>query len=190
MRHIKIARYLAVILMPLLASCAPVQQSSKLSQPTNTQLVAGIGDTVLSVSKEKNLPNAFGASDIFGRKTPTGMTTVQYLGVRKGKAIFKRQSVAIETGATTMNSTPLVIQNTQTATHSGVVGGTMYSGTSTTSAPPTIIPANTPQAQFLNQGAVEIAVDLKKTNKVMVVEGKKITIESADDTQVVYSISE
>jgi len=190
MIHTKITSYLAVILIPLLASCAPVQQSSKLAQPINTQLVAGIGDTVLSVSKEKNLPNAFGASDIFGRKTPTGMTTVQYLGVRKGKAIFKRSAVNIETGATTMNSTPLVIQNTQTTTHSGMVGGTMYSGTSITSAPPTIIPANTPQAQVLDQGAVEIVVDLKKAKKVMVVEGKTITIESADDTQLVYSISE
>jgi hypothetical protein len=89
-----------------------------------------------------------------------------------------------------MNSTPLVIQNTQSVTHSGMVGGKMYHGTSTTSAPPTVIPANTPQAQFLDQGAVEITVDLKKANKVMVVEGKKITIESADDTQVVYSISD
>jgi len=180
----------AILMITLLASCAPVQQSSRINEPTNTQLTAGVGDTVLTVSKEKNLPNAFGASDIFGRKTPTGTTTVQYLGVRKGRAIFSRQSLGIETGATTMNSTPIVIQNSQTTTHSGMIGGTMYSGTSTTSAPPTIIAPNTPQAQVLSRGAVELSVDLKKANKVLLVEGKTITIESADDTKVVYSISE
>ena len=51
-------------LMTLLAGCAPVQQTSHLSQSTNTQLVAGVGDTVLSISKDKSLPNVFGASDI------------------------------------------------------------------------------------------------------------------------------
>ena len=101
----------AMLLCVALIGCAPVQQTAFLSQPTNTQLIAGIGDTILNVSKEKNLPNAFGASDIFGRKTPTGKTIVQYLGVRNGSAIFRRHSVDIETGATTMNSTPLVIQN-------------------------------------------------------------------------------
>src|SRR5262245_16756867 len=108
-------KYLLMALMTsVLIGCAPVQQSSHLSQSTNIRLVAGIGDTVLSISEEKNLPNVFGASDVFGRKTPTGMTTVQYLGVRDGKAVFRRHSVAIETGATTMNSTPLIIPNTQT----------------------------------------------------------------------------
>jgi hypothetical protein len=182
-------RALITMLVTLLVGCAPVQQTANLSQPTNTQLVAGVGDTVLSVSKEKNLPNAFGASDIFGRKTPTGKTTVQYMGTRNGHAIFRRHSIDIETGATTMNSTPLVIQNSQTTTHSGMVGGMMYNGTSTTSLPPTVIPANPPQAQVLDQGNVEITVDLKKGPKQLIVEGKTLTIESADNTKLVYSIS-
>lgn len=173
-----------------LASCAPVQQSAHMSQKTNTQLVAGIGDTVLNISKEKNLPNAFGASDIFGRKTPTGLTTVQYLGVRNGKAVFRRRTVAIETGATTMNSTPLIIQNSQTTHTSGMVGGTFFNGTSTTSAPPTIIPPNVPQAQVIDQGNLDIFVDLKKTKKILIVEGKTLKIESADDSKLVYSIVE
>lgn len=189
MIYTKITRHLIILLLPVLASCTPVQHSSKLSQPINTRLVAGIGDTVLSISKEKNLPNAFGVSDIFGRTTPTGLTTVQYLGLNKGKAIFKRCSIVIETGATTMNSSPIVIHNTQTTTHTGIIGSAMYNGTSTASGPSAVIPPNTPQAQFFDQGAVEIAVDLNKGKKV-IVEGKTITVEHADDAQVVYSISE
>ena len=185
-----IINYFGIGCLFLLMSCAPVQNYNRISQPTNTQLVAGIGDTVISVSKEKNLPNAFGASDVFGRKTATGMVTVQYIGIKKGKAIFKRNYVDIETGATTMNSTPMVVQNSQTTSYSGFAGGTAYSGVATTSASPTIIPANTPQAQILDKGAVEIDIDLKKQEKVLVVEGKTISIISADDTKVVYSISE
>jgi hypothetical protein len=176
------------IFSAFLVSCAPVQQLSHLSQPTNTQLVAGVGDTVLNISKEKNLPNAFGASDIFGRKTPTGMTTVQYLGIRNNKAIFKRKSIVVETGATTMNSTPLIIQNSSTTTHSGMVGGTMYSGTSTTALPPTVIPAQTPQAQVLDQGTMEVSVDLNKKKRELIVDGKTIVIEKADNNKLVYSI--
>lgn len=183
-------RLLIISCTSFLISCTPIQQTSHLSQPTNTQLVAGVGDTVLNISKEKNLPNVFGASDIFGRKTPTGMTTVQYLGLNKDKAIFRRSSVYIETGATTMNSTPLIIQNSQTTVQSGMFGGTMYSGTSTTSLPPTVIPVHPPQTQVLDQGAVEILVDIGKNERQLIVEGKTITIESADNTKLVYSISE
>jgi hypothetical protein len=34
---------------------------------------------------KKNLPNIVGKSDIFGRTTPTGVETVQYMGVRDGR---------------------------------------------------------------------------------------------------------
>lgn len=189
-KHIIAGASLAAFVLSSLVGCAPVQHSNSISQQSNTELVAGVGDTVLDVTKEKNLPNAFGASDIFGRKTPTGRVTVEYLGVRKGKAIFKRHTVDIETGATTMNSSPVVIPNNQTTTHSGIVGGTMYSGTSTTYAPPTVIAPNTPQAQVLGSRTTELAVDLKKADRALIVEGKTLNIISADNSKVVYSISE
>ncbi len=113
-----------------MVSCSSIQHTTQLSQPVDIKLTVGIGDLVISLSKEKNLPNAFGKADILGRKTLTGMTTVQYLGVRNNKAIFKRKSVVIETGATTMNSTPLIIPNSSTTTYSGRISGTRYSGTS------------------------------------------------------------
>src|SRR5262249_23098777 len=139
-------QFLAVSLALTLAACADVQESSHIvGGRTGTPLTASVGDTVLRVSREKNLPNIIGKSDIFGRKTPTGVETVQYLGVRDGKAIFKRRTVNVETGATTMNSTPLVIPNTSTTTHSGSVnvygpggyGYGSYSRTSTTVGEPT-----------------------------------------------------
>jgi hypothetical protein len=141
----------ALILALLLCGCADVHERSHIvGGRTGTPLTASVGDTVLRVSREKNLPNIAGKADVFGRTTPTGGETVQYLGVKDGRAFFKRRTVDVETGATTMNSTPLVIPNTATTTHSGSVnvygpngyGHGSYSGTSTTVGPPTVIPAH------------------------------------------------
>jgi hypothetical protein len=63
---------------------------------TGTQLTASVGDVVLRVAREKNLPNIVGKSDIFGRTMPTGVETVQYLGAKDGKAFFKRRTVDVE----------------------------------------------------------------------------------------------
>jgi len=112
--------------------CADVQERSHIvGGRTGTPLTAGVGDTVLRVSHEKNLPNIVGKADIFGRTTPTGVETVQYLGVKDGRAFFERRTVNVETGATTMNSTPLVIPNTATTTHSGSVMFTVQTAMAT-----------------------------------------------------------
>lgn len=187
---LRIRNFAPVSILLLLMACASVQQTNRISQPLGTEIVAGVGDTVLNITKEKNLPNVFGKADLFGRTTPTGMTYVQYLGVHNNKAIFKRKSVFIETGATTMNSTPLLIQNSATTTHSGLVGSTMYSGSSTTALPPTIIPANPPEIKLLDQGAIEISVDLNKDNKQLFVEGTTINIIRADSSKLIYIILE
>jgi len=173
--------------LALLTGCASVQETGNLSQAVNTRLTAGVGDTVLRIAKEKNLPNAFGRADIFGRKTSTGMTTVQSLGVQDGKAWFKRHSLFVETGATTMNSTPLIVPNSATTRTTGMIGAMPYSGTSTTSLPPTIIPAHPPQPQAMDDGSLLIAVDLGQ-QKQFTVEGRTITIESADASRLVYMI--
>src|SRR5437588_7040352 len=112
----------ALILVLLLSACSDVQERSRIvGARTGTQLTASVGDTVLRVSREKNLPNIAGKADIFGRTTPTGVEAVQYLGVKDGRAYFKRRTIDVETGATTMNSTAIVIPNTTTTTHSGTV---------------------------------------------------------------------
>jgi hypothetical protein len=154
-RRVKtIPRLFPLLLSAALVSCADVQERSQIvGARTGTPLTASVGDTVLRVSRQKNLPNIAGKADIFGRMTPTGVETVQYLGVKDGMAIFRRRTVDVETGATTMNSTPLIIPNTATTTSSGSVniygpsgyGHGSYSGTSTASLPPTVIPAASPQ---------------------------------------------
>jgi len=189
----------AVILAVLLCACADVQERSHIvGGRTGTPLTASVGDTVLRVSREKNLPNIVGKSDIFGRKTPTGVDTVQYLGVRDGRAIFKRRSVNVETGATTMNSTPLIIPNTSTTTHTGSVnvygpggyGHGSYSGTSTTVGTPTVIPAHPPEPVVMDEGSLILMVDLSRKPAQLSVAGKTLTVLQADSSRLTYMLSE
>jgi hypothetical protein len=165
---------------------------------TGTPLTVSVGDTVLRVAREKNLPNVVGKADMFGRTTPTGVETVQYLGVRDGKALFKRRTVNVETGATTMNSTPLVIPNTATTTTSGSVnlygsggyGFGSYSGTSTTVGSPTVIPAHPPTPTVMDEGNLLLSVDLSRKPAQLSVAGKTLTILSADSSSLTYVLSE
>jgi hypothetical protein len=139
-----------------------------------------------------------GKADIFGRTTPTGVETVQYLGVRDGRAFFKRRTVDVETGATTMNSTPLIIPNTATTTHSGSVnvygpngyGHGSYSGTSTTAGPPTVIPAHPPAPVVMDEGSLLLSVDLSRKPAQLSVAGKTLTILQADSARLVYILAE
>ena len=150
-------------------------------------LVAGIGDPVITISSEKSLPNAFGKADIFGRTTPTGMMVVQFAGVDGNKVRFIRRGYSIETGATTMNSTPLVIPNTQTSTMNGYVGNVPVSATSSTSGPPIVIPAQTPDAKVMPQAQVVFEIDLAKERE-FVAGGKTIEIISATQGALKYRI--
>lgn len=178
-----------------LLGCGDVQERSHIvGARTGTPLTASVGDTVLRVARDKNLPNIVGKADVFGRRTPTGVDTVQYLGTRDGRAFFKRHTVNIETGATTMNSTPLIIPNIATTTQSGSVhtayGTGSYSGTATTVLPPTVIPAHPPPSMVMDDGSLLLSVDLSKNPKQLSVAGKTLTVIQADSARLVYMLSE
>ena len=178
--------------------CADVQKRSHIvGGRTGTPLTAGVGDTVIRVWHEKNLPNIVGKADIFGRTTPTGVETYN-LGVKDGRAFFKRRTVNVETGATTMNSIPLVIPNTATTTHSGSVnvygpngyGHGSYSGTSTTVGTPTVIPAHPPTPVVMDEGSLLLSVDLSRKPVQLSAAGKTLTILQADNARLLYVLSE
>ncbi|MBC7102438.1 MAG: hypothetical protein H5U13_04320 [Parvibaculum sp.] len=103
----------AMLFTAQVQACAPVEHTAKITQPVDQVLYAGIGDSIITINTEKSLPNAFGQADVFGRTTPTGMITVQYLGSEGKVARFVRRAVDINTGATTMNSSPIVIPKAQ-----------------------------------------------------------------------------
>ncbi len=91
------SRALVFLAFATLTACAPISYSGHVEQPTGRNLEAGIGDTVMMIKTVKSMPNAFGRADIFGRTTPTGMVSVQFLGVQGNIAKFVRHGVDIET---------------------------------------------------------------------------------------------
>lgn len=172
----------------LISSCGTIEQKSSIAQPIGEVRLAGIGDVVLRLTTEKNLPNAFGKADIFGRTTPTGSTTVIFEGVQSGRAIFSRKSVDIDSRATTMNSSPVVVSNTSTTTHSGNIGGMPYSGQSTTSGPTYMIPPNTPEPVYFERSRNIVAVDINKLPQGFVVDGIMIKVISVEPLAVRYML--
>jgi hypothetical protein len=103
-------RYRMLMIATLSLAACEMQETARLAQPTEQQLVARPGDTVLSIVKEKTLPFEWGGADLLGRKTNTGLTTLQYRGVEYDRAVFKRRTVLMESDATSFkpNKVPKV----------------------------------------------------------------------------------
>jgi hypothetical protein len=171
----------------LVVACAPITPSIEITQPVGEVLHAGIGDTVLTVNQRESMPNAFGRADIFGRTRPTGMVTVQFIGLEGTIAKFVRNGIAIDSGLTTMNSTPLILPNSSTSYTSGNVGGTPIYGTTTTYGTPTVIPADPPPQSIVPQDRLLLQVDTSKERTVLVA-GKIIEIIDVSPTILTYRI--
>jgi len=173
----------------MLVSCATIDHKTNVSQRLDSVLVSGVGDTIYKSTTEKNLPNAFGKADIFGRTTPTATTTIIYEGMRDGVAIFSRRTIDIDTGATTMNSSPIVISNSQTRTTIGNVGNVPIYAQTNVQGPTTILPPNTPSARYMERNANLINVDTGKLPATIAVEGMTIRLLEVDDGSVKYMIT-
>ena len=141
-------------------------------------------------SRQENMPNAFGKADLFGRKRDVGTTSVIYLGLNGSNAVFLRRDVDISSSKTTMNSSPSVINQSSTSYHTGNVGGTSYSGTSTTYNAPIFLPPNTPQDRITGIREMEITIAILGENNFALIAGTIMELVSADNNQVVFKLSD
>ena len=101
-------RHVLLALAATLTACATIEHTTSIKQPVGTVLVAGLGDLVLRIDQERNLENAFGKADLFGRKTKEGFTELRFGGVElNGEIVLLRKDVQIVTNETTMSRTPI-----------------------------------------------------------------------------------
>lgn len=92
----------------VLSACATVDHTSSAHQQLDKNLMPGPGDLLLRIDRERNLENAFGKADIFGRKTKEGFTELRFGGVESnGEIVLLRKDVQILTNETTMSRTPI-----------------------------------------------------------------------------------
>jgi hypothetical protein len=86
------------------ADSAFAKQLTAINQPPNKELFASIGDLIVRVTLQEALPNAFGGSDIFGRKRERGSVEIRFVGIRPdGRAVFRRRSIDIFSNETTLS---------------------------------------------------------------------------------------
>lgn len=183
----------------LLAGCGEIRSSSRLVQTLDRPLVAGVGDTIIEIDTRESLPNVVGKADIFGRTRPTGRIIVRYLGLEQGRATFERHTIRLNSNATTMSSSPIIIPQTSTTTYGGstsisgtMPGGTfsgsaLSSGTATTTAPPIVLPPSGSETRVISNDRIRFYLDLAQDRK-LIVEGHAILIEEAIASSVKYRI--
>ena len=190
---------LALVLALLVIGCAEIEHSSRLVQRLDKPLVSGVGDTIIEIETRESLPNVFGKADLFGRTRPRGKIFVTYLGLEQGRAVFERHTIRLQSNATTMNSTPIIIPQTSTTTYAGSTnvsgrmpggsfsGTAMSSGTAVTTAPPIVLPPSGSETQVISKNRIRYFLDVTQ-NRKLVVEGHEIFIEEATASSVKYRI--
>ncbi len=122
------------VLLSALAGCASIKHTSNAQQPVGQTVLAGVGDVVLRVDRQRDLENFFGKATISGRKTNEGYSELRFAGVeRTGEVVLYRKDMRIITNETTMSRSPLsTIFGSSTTSMSGAY--TNYGGTGTINA--------------------------------------------------------
>ncbi len=168
-----------------LSGCSPIEQSTITLQTNAETLTTRTGQPVLEVIQLKSLPNIFGKADLYGRRTVTGAVSVHYAGLRDGQAVFNLRTIAIVTGATTMNSTPGA-----GADHIPTGKFDAPDQPALALLPPALLPALPPQTQATDLGLTEIVVGLRSDSNNFSAAGKLVTLTQADAQQVSYTVSD
>ena len=175
------------------AGCASIDHSAAVKQSVGTTLVAGPGDLVLRIDRERSLENAFGKADLFGRKTKEGFTELRFAGVEpSGEVVLFRKDVQIVTNETTMSRTPIATSTGRSTTSiSGSAntfgGSSQIQGTGTTNYSTSTL---VPQKDFhVVVPSETMAVRLAPDEKRLPVSGYLIEIVSASRNSLQYKIT-
>ena len=97
-------RYALFIFILFLAGCSSIKTYENLSQDTGIELSTHVGGKVLKVQRTSDLPNAFGAADIYGGKVNQGYTELNYQGLASdGRLVFRVLEVDTQSTETTMS---------------------------------------------------------------------------------------
>src|SRR4029078_6089299 len=85
------------------AGCAQVQQRQQLDEPVGSVMRTPVGGTIATIVKDRDLPNAFGRADIYGRTVDAGFTRLIYRGRdADGSVLVEQINVDVQSNASTM----------------------------------------------------------------------------------------
>lgn len=181
----KTAFALAAMTFPLVASCAPVETKTKLVTPVGSDIrAAGPGDVVMSFQSRKALPNIVGGADIWGRTTNAGGTTVRFVGTQGSRAVFERTDVTVDSNATTLTESPMIIPQSTTTTVHGNVGMQEVSGTARSTSYQFIPPRGSSQYATAQR---PIAITLG-TGQSVTIQGRTLRVVSVAANSLKYVV--
>jgi len=173
-----------------LSACGTIEHYEVVEQPVGRLLVAGVGDVVLRVNRQRDLENVAGRADLWGRKTDEGYIEVRYMGIAPdGSIMFSRQDLTIrsnETTVTRMGAVPVPVSSSTRS--SGMFGSYNYYGTSTTTGTAW---APAPQATTMALPSSTVTIRLAPGQPGLVQAGRyALRVEQANSASISYSIGQ
>ena len=172
--------------------CANIEHTSRVDQPLGQTRMAGVGDVVLRINKTRDLQNAFGKADLFGRKTNEGFVEVRFVGVEaNGEIVLFRKDIQILTNETTTSRTPFSStvgssSTTATGTYSGTTNAGVINANSRSNYAATTI---APVSDFhIIAPPDTFAIRLPKVAKTVPIEGHIVEIINSSATSLNFKI--
>lgn len=184
---------IAAVTAVFISGCATIEHTSNTEQSIGKKSTVGVGDVVLHVNKQRNLENAFGKADLFGRKTNEGFSELRFAGVEKsGEVVLYRKDVHIITNETTMSRTP--ISTTSGSANTNVTGnhygrggyGNVNANARTNYASTTLVPASD---FHIVVPAEAIPIRLSPEESRVPMEGYVVEIIKATPSSIEYKIT-
>lgn len=154
------------------------KQKTEINQPIGEELYTSVGDTLVRVTIKEPLPNAFGGSDIFGRKREKGFVEIRFMGMTEdGRAVFRRRSVDVISNETTMSRSQ------------SLLGGSSIEQSGSGANAAIIVEGNDGAGmEVMAPDTIEFALDITK-HRTITVEDYALHLNSADSGGVSFKIT-
>ena len=186
--------WIIVTLIAILSGCGSIERKASSQQPAGKVLMAGPGDVVLRIDRERSLTNVVGKADIWGRTTNEGFSEIRYAGVEPdGQIVLYRKDTEILSNETTLTRTPMSFTtasaNTTLSGNATTYGDTtQLSGTSRSTGSATTISSGSEYHVVVPSDT--IAIRLSANERRVPISGYVVEILSAGPNVLEYRITE
>lgn len=179
--------WMTALIAASLSACASIESKKYVSQPVGQSLQTGVGGVIVRVDRKRNLENALGRADVFGRKTYEGFSELRFMGVYDGQVAIRRVDMAVHSDETTMSRSGTYVPDNSTATTTGIIGAVPFSATTYSSGGGTYIP---PRPANVTVSAPSQIDFLAPIGEPLPFEGVMVTVTEATPVSISYSIQD
>lgn len=174
--------WVGIVVVLAAGGCAQVQQRQQLAEPVGLVMRTPVGGAIATIVKDRDLPNAFGRADLYGRKVDAGFTRIVYRGRGSdGSVLIEQIDVDVQSNASTLTRPPVINTPTQPAVYSSRESGVAY-GTSRTVA----VASPADQVSMPLPGAAQFSVPKQRT--LTLPTGQSVEFLSAEPHQLIFRI--